>query len=62
MLAHQPLSEDIVQHHVPQPPTAQVKRFLLREARKPEGAEDRVARIQPMIDAFAAKDGAAPMD
>lgn len=35
---------------------------VLREARKPDGAEERVARMQPMIAALTAAGGAAPMD
>ncbi|NEY90089.1 trimethylamine methyltransferase family protein [Tabrizicola oligotrophica] len=35
---------------------------VLRDARKPEGAEERVARMQPLIAAFAAAGGASPMD
>ncbi len=35
---------------------------VLREARKPDGAEDRVARIEGPIATLAAKGGAAPMD
>jgi trimethylamine--corrinoid protein Co-methyltransferase len=35
---------------------------VLHEARKPDGAEERVARMQPMIARFTAAGGASPMD
>ena len=35
---------------------------VLREARKPDAAEDRVARIEGPIATLTAKGGAAPMD
>lgn len=35
---------------------------VLRDARKPEGAEERVARMQPLIAEFTAAGGASPMD
>ena len=35
---------------------------VLRDARNPEGAEERVARMQPLISRFTAAGGAAPMD
>jgi trimethylamine--corrinoid protein Co-methyltransferase len=40
----------------------EVWKQVLRDARKPDGAEERVARIEPMIATLTAAGGASPMD